>query len=34
LDEIAEVAYIAREYEKNQAEQAKALIEALLGSRL
>ena len=34
LDEIAEVAFIAREIEKNEGETAVAIVEALLGSRL
>ena len=31
---MAEVAYVAREIEKAEAEQANAIMKALLGSRL
>jgi hypothetical protein len=34
LDQIAEVAYVAREKEKADAENASAILKALLGSRL
>jgi hypothetical protein len=31
---MAEVAYVAREIEKAEAEQATAILKALMGSRL
>jgi hypothetical protein len=34
LDQMAEVAYVAREKEKADAEYASAILKALLGSRL
>jgi hypothetical protein len=33
LDQIAEIAYVAREKEKADAENASAILKALLGSR-
>jgi hypothetical protein len=34
IDQIAEIAYIGKEIDKMQAEQASAILNALLGSRL
>jgi hypothetical protein len=34
IDQIAEVAYIAREIEKNEADNSGAILKALLGTRL
>jgi hypothetical protein len=33
LDQMAEVAYVAREIEKAEAEKASAILKALMGSR-
>jgi hypothetical protein len=33
LDQIAEVAYVAREIEKSEAENASGLLKALFGAR-
>jgi hypothetical protein len=34
LDQISEVAYVAREKEKADAENASAILKALFGARL
>jgi hypothetical protein len=34
IDQIAEIAFVAREIEKADAENASAILKALLGSRL
>jgi hypothetical protein len=34
LDQMAEVAYVAREKEKADAENASAILKGLLGTRL
>ena len=34
IDQIAEVAYIAKEIEKHEAENSGAILKALLGTRL
>ena len=34
LDQIAEIAYVAKYIEKNEAEQATAIVKALIGSRI
>ena len=33
LDQMAEVAFVAREIEKAEAEKASAILKALMGSR-
>jgi hypothetical protein len=33
LDQIAEVAFVAREIEKSEAENASGLLKALFGAR-
>jgi hypothetical protein len=33
LDEMAEVAYVAREIEKAEGEKSSAILKALMGSR-
>jgi len=33
LDQMAEIAYVAKEIEKAEAENASAILKALLGSR-
>jgi hypothetical protein len=33
LDQIAEIAYVAREIEKSEAENASGLLKAMFGAR-
>jgi hypothetical protein len=33
LDQMADIAYVAREIEKAEAENASAILKALMGSR-
>jgi hypothetical protein len=34
LDQIAEIAFVAKQIEKAEAENASAILKALLGSRI